>query len=181
MLNSEPKKLNNTVHSDGFCIRNEYEKNDGKERWSSPYVKMRHKFQLHCNPHLIPMRFPDGTECYLLLELAEHCTLFVCLSGFHRIHIFIFLGQYHYESCKEPAFGHYYFRELQRPRKCKWNRKKPKMPVTEENHGMLFLVFGSTDSSVTIQNFRYHPIPIFVNRYQAQQHEHPCEYGWQQR
>jgi hypothetical protein len=34
------------------------------------------KFKLHLNPHLVPYRLPDGLECFIHLELAQHCMLY---------------------------------------------------------------------------------------------------------
>ncbi|KAL3079335.1 hypothetical protein niasHT_037665 [Heterodera trifolii] len=49
------------------------------------------KFRLNCNPHLVPIRLSCGSECFLLLDLAEHC-------------------RDTYDAKKEPEFGHYRFR-----------------------------------------------------------------------
>ncbi|CAK5059825.1 unnamed protein product [Meloidogyne enterolobii] len=31
------------------------------------------RFKLHLNPHLVPYRLPDGLDCFIRLELAQHC------------------------------------------------------------------------------------------------------------
>lgn len=48
------------------------------------------KFRLNMNPHLIPIRLPDGLECYIRLNLAKHCQENYC--------------------AEEKEFGFYHFR-----------------------------------------------------------------------
>uniref|UniRef100_A0A914ID33 CABIT domain-containing protein n=1 Tax=Globodera rostochiensis TaxID=31243 RepID=A0A914ID33_GLORO len=97
MSRSAPPQLRDhrILKASAICIRTDMEPILMRRvRPSQVSKSLLNKFRLGRNPHLVPLRLPSGAECYLLLDLAEHCRDI-------------------YSASKEPEFAHYHFRELQ--------------------------------------------------------------------
>ncbi|KAI3411909.1 hypothetical protein GPALN_001968 [Globodera pallida] len=97
MSRSAPPQLRDhrILKASAICIRTDMEPIlMRRARLSQVSKSLQIKFRLGRNPHLVPLRLPSGAECYLLLDLAEHCRDI-------------------YNASKEPEFAHYHFRELQ--------------------------------------------------------------------